>query len=153
EGRRHRRRECRVEGLEKGFDGDDDFWARGLNNWAEEQMLPWLEDPRKLVSGIFKDLAKTITTEDSKKIRELVRDAAIRPDRKLSARELEQVAVAAEQILAALEPLFKQQAKATGAKKGAISKHINRILDALIIGEVELVEEDEPIVKNIDMKK
>src|SRR5437016_6307274 len=64
----------------------------------------------------------------------------------------EQVAVAAEQILAALEPLFKQQAKATGAKKGAISKHINRILDALIIGDVEVVEEDEPIVAKVDMK-
>src|SRR5439155_22541576 len=146
EGRLQRRRDYFVKGGEKGFDEDDDFWARGLNNWAEEQALPTLEQARTLVSGIFKDLAKTITTEDSKKIRELVRDAAIRPDRKLSARELEQVATAAEQILAALEPLFKQQTKATGAKKGAISKHINRILDALIIGEVELVEEDEPII-------
>src|SRR5438093_1611197 len=148
EGRLQRRRDYFVKGVEKGFDEDDDFWARGLNNWAEEQMLPSLEDARKLVSGIFKDLAKTITTEDSKKIRELVRDAAIRPDRKLSGRELEQVAVAAEQILAALEPLFKKQAKAAGAAKGAISRHINRILDALLTGD-ELHEEDVDIVKNV----
>src|SRR5256885_8963682 len=57
----------------------------------------------------------------------LFRSAAIRDDRKLTPRELENVAVAAEQILKGLEPLFKQQAKATGSKKGAISKHINRI--------------------------
>jgi predicted DNA-binding transcriptional regulator YafY len=84
---------------------------------------------------MFVELVPQITTEDSKKIRELVRNAAIRPDRKLSPRELENVAVAAEQILSALEPLFKQQAKATGSKKGAISKHINRILDGLLEGE------------------
>src|SRR3989454_3379129 len=152
EDRLARRRDFFVKGAEKAFDEDDDFWARGLNNWAEEQALPTLEQARTLVSGIFKDLAKTITTEDSKKIRELVRDAAIRPDRKLSARELEQVATAAEQILAALEPLFKQQVKATGAKKGAVSKHIKRILDALIIGEEEVTEEDLPVVKTGDMR-
>ena len=151
EGRLQRRRDYFVKGAEKGFDEDDDFWARGLNNWAEEQVLPTIEDARTLVTGVFKDLAKTLTTEDAKKIRELVRDAAIRPDRKLSARELEQVASAAEQILTALEPLFKKQAKAAGAAKGAISRHINRILDALLTGD-ELHEEDVDIVKNVDMK-
>ena len=56
-----------------------------------------------------------------------------------------------EQILKGLEPLFKQQAKATGAKKGAISKHINRILDALLDGE-EIAEEDAKFVEGVDMK-
>jgi DNA-directed RNA polymerase subunit beta' len=151
EQRLQRRRDYFTKGAEKGFDEDDDFWVRGLANWAEEQGLPTLEDARSLVAGTFKDLAKTLTTEDSKKIRELVRDAAIRPDRKLTPRELEQVAVAAEQILAALEPLFKQQAKATGSKKGAISKHINRVLDALLDG-LEIHEEDEKLVEKIDFK-
>ncbi len=151
EGRLQRRRDYFVKGAEKGFDEDDDFWARGLNNWAEEQVLPALEQARTLVAGVFKELGKTLTTEDAKKIRELVRDAAIRPDRKLSARELEQVATAAEQILAALEPLFKKQAKAAGSAKGAISRHINRILDALLDG-TELHEEDVDVVKNVDMK-
>jgi DNA-directed RNA polymerase subunit beta' len=151
EGRLQRRRDYFVKGTEKGFDEDDDFWTRGLNNWAEEQALPPLEDARTLVGGVFKDLAKSLTTEDSKKIRELVRDAAIRPDRKLSARELEQVAVAAEQILAAIQPLEKQMAKATGAKKGAITKHIHRVVDALLTGD-ELNEEDAPLVKNVDLK-
>ena len=120
---------------EASFDEDDDFWTRGLSNWAEEQALPTLEEARDLVGGMFKDLAKKITTEDSKKIRELVRDAAIRPDRKLTPRELEQVAVAAEQILDAIAPLEKQLEKATGAKKGAITKHINRVVDALLDGD------------------
>jgi hypothetical protein len=100
---------------------------------------------------MFPDLVGQISTEDSKKIRELVRNAAIRDDRKLTPRELENVAVAAEQILSGLEPLFKQQAKATGSKKGAISKHINRILDALLEGD-EIAEEDAKLVAGIDMK-
>src|SRR5579862_3418571 len=61
------------------------------------------------------------------------------------------VSVAAEQVLAALEPLLKQHEKATGSKKGAISKHINRLIDALEAGE-ELPEEDQRLVANVDMK-
>src|SRR3712207_1685305 len=97
-----RRRESFLTGNENGFDEDDDFWSRGLSNWAEEQALPTLEDARTLLSGMFKELAQTITTEDSKKIRELVRNAAIREDRKLTPRELEIVATAALQIREAL---------------------------------------------------
>ena len=151
EGRLKRRREYFAKGKDKGFDEDDDFWARGLSNWAEEQAMPTLEDARTLAGGMFPDLVNQITTEDSKKIRELVRNAAIRDDRKLTPRELENVAVAAEQILKGLEPLFKQQAKATGAKKGAISKHINRILDALLDGD-EILEEDAKFAAGVDMK-
>src|SRR4029077_12129059 len=90
-------------------------------------------------------------TEDAKKIRELVRNAAIRDDRKLTPRELEQVSVAAEQILAAILPIEKDLEKATGAKKGAITKHIHRIVDGLLTGE-ELNEEDGQIASGVDMK-
>src|SRR5204862_3916992 len=138
-----RRRAYFAESKEKGFDEDDDFWTRGLATWAEEQALPTLEDARKLVSGLFLELVPQITTEDAKKIRELVRNAAIRDDRKLSPRELEQVATAAEQILAAIAPLEKELDKAAGAKKGAITKHIMRVVDALLLGE-EIHEEDQP---------
>jgi DNA-directed RNA polymerase subunit beta' len=113
--------------------------------------VPTLEEARELAGGMFPELVPQITTEDSKKIRELVRNAAIRDDRRLTPRELENVAVAAEQILTGLEPLFKQQAKATGSKKGAISKHINRILDALLEGD-EIAEEDAKFVEGVDMK-
>jgi DNA-directed RNA polymerase subunit beta' len=151
EDRLKRRRDYFAKGRDKGFDEDDDFWSRGLSNWAEEQALPTLEDARGLAGGMFVQLVGQITTEDSKKIRELVRNAAIRDDRKLTPRELENVAVAAEQSLGALDPLFKQQAKAAGSKKGAISKHINRILDALLDG-TEINEDDEKIVSSIDFK-
>jgi DNA-directed RNA polymerase subunit beta' len=151
EDRLKRRRDYFAKGRDKGFDEDDDFWARGLSNWAEEQAMPTLEDARGLAGGMFPDLVGQITTEDSKKIRELVRNAAIRDDRKLTPRELENVAAAAEQILGGLEPLFKQQAKATGSKKGAISRHINRILDNLLDGN-ETHEEDVKFVEKVDMK-
>jgi DNA-directed RNA polymerase subunit beta' len=151
EDRLKRRRDYFAKGKDKGFDEDDDFWARGLSNWAEEQGMPTLEEVRDLAGKMFPDLVGQITTEDSKKIRELVRNAAIRDDRKLTPRELENVAVAAEQILSGLEPLFKQQSKATGSKKGAISKHINRILDALLEGD-EIAEEDAKFVAGVDMK-
>ncbi len=151
EDRLKRRRNYFAKGTDKGFDEDDDFWARGLSNWAEEQGVPTLEEARSLAGGMFVDLVGQITTEDSKKIRELVRNAAIREDRKLTPRELENVAAAGEQILAGLDPLFKQQAKATGSKKGAISKHINRILDALLDGD-EIIDEDQQYVAGVDMK-
>src|SRR5438874_1835282 len=151
EDRLKRRRDYFAKGKDKGFDEDDDFWARGLSNWAEEQGLPSLEEARGLAGGMFVDLMGQITTEDSKKIRELVRTSAIRDDRRLTPRELETVAVAAEQTLKALEPLFKQQSKASGAKKGAISKHINRILDDLLDGN-EPHEEDAKFVEKIDQK-
>jgi DNA-directed RNA polymerase subunit beta' len=151
EDRLARRRDYFTKGKERNFDEDDDFWTRGLSNWAEEQALPTLEEARGLVGGIFVELAKEITTEDSKKIRELVRDKAIRPDRKLSPKELETVAVAAEQIREAVAPLRKQLAKATGSKKGAITKHVNRIVDALVSGD-ELNDEDQELVASVDQK-
>ena len=64
------------------------------------------------------ELVPKITTEDSKKIRELVRNTAIRDDRRLTPRELDQVGTAAEQIKAALAPLEKELEKATGRQEG-----------------------------------
>src|SRR5580765_5523602 len=146
-----RRRAYFAQGKDKGFDEDDDFWARGLSSWAEEQVLPPLEDARKLVSGMFVELVGQITTEDSKEIRELVRNAAIRDDRKLTPRELELVAVAAEQIRDALAPLRTEQNNATGSAKGAVSKHIKRVLDTLLTG-AEVHAEDAEIVGAVDAK-
>src|SRR5919197_37659 len=107
EQRLQRRREYFAKCKEKDFDEDDDFWARGLNNWAEEQGLPTLEEARALVGGLFVEISPTLSTEDSKKIRELVRNAAIRDDRRLTPRELETVASAALEIRGAIAPLRK----------------------------------------------
>src|ERR1700740_3092485 len=69
EDRLARRRDFFAKGKERNFDEDDDFWGRGLSNWAEEQALPTLEDARGLVNGLFVELVPQITTENSKKIR------------------------------------------------------------------------------------
>jgi DNA-directed RNA polymerase subunit beta' len=151
EDRLARRREFFAKGKERNFDEDDDFWVRGLNNWAEEQALPALDDARKLVNGLFVELVPQITTEDSKKIRELVRNSAIRDDRRLTPREIEQVASAAEQILESIKPLEKDLGKATGAKKGAITKHIHRVVDSLLEG-TDIHEDDVALVEGVDTK-
>ena len=59
-----RRRAFLSAGKDKGFDEDDEFWARGLSNWAEDQVLPGLEDARTLAGGIFPALAGSIAGED-----------------------------------------------------------------------------------------
>ena len=151
EDRLSRRRDLFVKGKERNFDEDDEFWSRGLSTWAEEQGLPTLDESRDLVGGIFKEVASKITTEDSKKIRELVRNSAIRDDRRLTPRELDQVASAATQIVEALRPLYSEAGKASGAKKGAVTKHINRVLEALLSGQ-EIEGEDSELVKDIDAK-
>ena len=147
-----RRRDYLAKGKEKNFDEDDEFWTRGLGNWAEEQAMPPLADARELVGGMFADLAPKVSTEDAKKIRELVRNSAIRDDRRLAPRELESVAQSAIEIRDALKPLRKELAKATGSKKGAITKHLNRVIDGLLQGG-ELNEEDAAIVAGVDQKR
>ena len=147
-----RRRNYLTKGADRGFDEDDEFWVRGLGNWAEEQEMPTLEEARDLVGGLFKEIVPKMSTEDAKKIRELVRSTAIRDDRRLQPREVENVAQTALEIQTALAPLYKDLAKATGSKKGAVTKHVNRILDGLL-GGGELNEEDSALVASVDQKK
>jgi DNA-directed RNA polymerase subunit beta' len=151
EQRVNRRRQYFTKGREKDFDEDDEFWVRGLLAWAEEQGLPTLEEARTLVGGIFVEVAGTVTTEDRKKIQELVRKAAIRDDRDLSSRELDMIAEVAVQIRAALAPLLAEAESAAGSKKGAITKHINRVLEALLGGEAP-TPDDEELIAQVDRK-
>jgi DNA-directed RNA polymerase subunit beta' len=146
-----RRRDYLVAGKDKGFDEDDEFWARGLSNWAEDQALPSLEEVRSLAGGIFPGLAKTIAHEDPKRLRELVRQTATRDDRRLAPRELESVATAAFEIRAALEPLRSDLEAASGSKKGAITKHLHKVLDQLLAGE-ELAGPDAELLASVDAK-
>ena len=146
-----RRRDYFAAGKERNFDEDDDFWARGLSNWAEEAALPPLEEIRTLGGKVFVELAKKVSNEDPRRLRELVRQTATRDDRRLAPREVESVAAAAREIEAALEPLRKDLDKATGSKKGAITKHVNRLQEALLEG-AELNEEDAAYVEGVDKK-
>ncbi len=151
EDRLSRRRDYFAAGKERNFDEDDEFWGRGLANWAEDQLLPPLEEARTLAGGIFPALAKSISLEDAKKIRELVRQTATRDDRRLAPREIESVAAAAQQIHDALDPLRAELAKATGSKKGAITKHLHKLVDSLVSG-AELSGEDAEIAASVDTK-
>ena len=151
DGRLARRRAFLAAGKDKGFDEDDEFWARGLANWAEDQVLPTLEEGRSLAGGILPNLAGSIASEDPKRIRELVRQTATRDDRRLAPREIESVATAAQEIRTSLEPLRADLEKSSGSKKGAITKHLHKLLDQLLAGE-ELSGDDAELVAAIDAK-
>jgi DNA-directed RNA polymerase subunit beta' len=146
-----RRRAYLSAGKDKGFDEDDEFWARGLSNWAEDQAMPSLEEARTLAGSIFPELAKTVAGEDPKRLRELVRQTATRDDRRLAPREIESVATAAQEIRTALEPLRNDLEKASGAKKGAITKHLHKLLDQLLSGE-KLSGDDAELVASVDAR-
>ncbi len=146
-----RRRDYFAAGKERNFDEDDDFWARGLSNWAEESALPTLEEVRSLGGSVFVQLAKSISNEDPRRVRELVRQTATRDDRRLAPREVESVAAAAMQIEAALQPLRGELEKSSGSKKGAITKHLKRLQESLLEG-TELNEEDAALADSIDKK-
>ena len=131
-----RRRAFFAQGKEKGFDEDDDFWARGLSTWAEEQVLPTLEDARKLVGGLFVEL---VAADHDRGLEE---DPRARPQRRDPRRPQARPRASSSRSpsrpsrsCAAIAPLEKELEKATGAKKGAITKHIHRVVDALLTGE------------------
>ncbi len=146
-----RRRDYFAASKERNFDEDDDFWTRGLSNWAEEAELPTLEEIRSLGGGVFVQLAKSISSEDPRRVRELVRQTATRDDRRLAPREVESVAAGAMQIVAALEPLRIELEKSSGSKKGAVTKHLKRLQEALLQG-ADVPEEDAELVASVDKK-
>ncbi len=151
EGRLNRRRQYLAAGKDRGFDEDDEFWARGLSNWAEDQGLPSLDEARDLGGGLFKNLAKSISLEDAKKIRDLVRQTATRDDRRLAPREVETVALAAQQMNEALDPIRAEIDRESGSKKGALTKRANKIVEAMLEG-TELEGEDAELVAQVDAK-
>src|SRR6478609_3673166 len=124
-----RRRQHFIDGSTKDFDEDDEYWARTLNNWAEEAGLPLLEDARGLANGLLKEASKRIAGEDPKKVRELVRDSAVRDDRRLNPKELDNVAgwaAAARELLAdelqlILDSKGPEKTKAKNAVKARLS--------------------------------
>ena len=142
-----------TKGSDRGFDEDDEFWVRGprqLGGGANAADARGRARARGWPSS--RKITPKVTTEDAKKIRELVRTTVIRDDRRLQPRELENVATTATEILTALAPLHKELKKATGSKKGAVTKHINRVLDGVLDGG-DLNEDDAALVAAVDRKK
>ena len=56
-----------------------------------------------------------------------------------------------QEIRTALEPLRNELEKASGAKKGAITKHLHKLLDQLLSGD-ELSGDDAELVASVDAK-
>ena len=61
------------------------------------------------------------------------------------------MAAAAVQIEAALAPLRAELEKATGSKKGAITKHLHKLLEQPLAGD-ELSGDDAELVSSVDAK-
>ena len=122
-----RRREFFASGATDGFDEDDEYWARTLAAWADDQGFPQLEEARELASGVLKDVARRIAGEDTRKVRELVRSAAVREDRQLSARELDAVAAWAKVALDSDEKAVTDAREGKGTAKSNGKKAIERI--------------------------
>ena len=126
-----RRRDYFIKGKEKDFDEDDDFWARGLSNWAEEQGCRRSRTPR--AGG--RPLRRGRAADHHRGLEEDPRARAQHGHPRRSqagAARVRAVATAAVQIREALAPLYKELAKATGSKKGAVTKHVNRVIDGLL---------------------
>ncbi len=142
EERMQRRRQFFVDGSDKGFDEDDDYWARTLNNWAEESGTPVLDDARKLAGGLLAEAAKRVAGEDPRKVKELVRETAIREDRRLGPKELDNVAAwaAAARTLIGTELDAMQELK--GSERTKARNALKPRLSFLGGDEVNLKEAD-----------
>ena len=137
-----RRRAFFAEGKEKGFDEDDDFWSRGLATWAEEQAAA---DARGRAQARRRALPGARPADHHRGCEE---DPRARPQRRDPRRP--QAHPARARVRRRRQPSRssprsgrsrRSSSKAAGAKKGAITKHIHRIVDALLTGE-ELTGDD-----------
>ena len=103
EDRLSRRRDYFAKGKERNFDEDDDFWGRGLSNWAEEQGVPsrigYLLDiaPKELEKVLY-FAASIVTSVDNEK---RAADLADLEDKVRA--ESERIYVDRDEALAALE--------------------------------------------------
>jgi DNA-directed RNA polymerase subunit beta' len=142
EERMQRRRQFLIDGSTKDFDEDDDYWSRTLSNWAEEGGIPVLEEARTLAGGLLPEVAKRIGGEDPKKVRELVRESAVRDDRKLAPKDLDNVAAwgAAARTLLANELTAIEESK--GPEKTKAKNVIKARMAWLGGGDAELKDPD-----------
>ncbi len=126
EERLQRRREFFISGADAELDDDDEYWVRMLGVWAETEGFE-LAAARGLAGGLLRDVAARIGGEDPKKVRELVHNAAVRDDRKLTARELDLLHGAAEALLAAAADTVDAVENGKGTAKGNARKQLDRL--------------------------
>ena len=149
EDRMQRRRQFLIDGSNKDFDEDDEYWSRTLNNWAEESGIPVLEDARTLAGGLLPDVAKRIGGEDPKKVRELVRESAVRDDRKLGPKDLDNVAAWG----GAARTLLASELEAIETSKGPEKTKAKNVIKARMAwlggGEADLKAPDQEWVEKL----
>ena len=143
ETRMQRRRQHFIDGATKDFDEDDEYWARTLNNWAEEQGLPPLDEARTLAGGLLAEVSKRVAGEDPKKVRELVRESAVRDDRKLASKELDNVAAWGAVARGMLLPELEAIEEAKGPEKTKARNAVKVRLTWLAGEDANLKETDE----------
>ena len=149
EERMQRRRQFLIDGSNKDFDEDDEYWSRTLNNWAEESGIPVLEDARTLAGGLLPEVAKRIGGEDPKKVRELVRESAVRDDRKLGPEDLDNVAAWG----GAVRTLLASELEAIETSKGPEKTKAKNVIKARMAwlggGEADLKAPDQEWVEKL----
>jgi len=113
-----RRRRYLATASEDGFDDDDEYWARMLNVWAEEQGFELATD-RQLAGGLLGEIATNLELTDPKRTREAIHKLAVREDRALTPKEVELVAGVAADALDYLKEPVNRVRTGKGAQKSA----------------------------------
>ena len=113
-----RRRKYIATGSEDGFDDDDEYWARMLNAWAEEQGFNLAED-RAASNGLLGEIAMQLTDTTKKVVSDTIHGLAVREDRDLSAKEVDAVAAVAADAVGILKEEIKRVRDGKGAQKSA----------------------------------
>ncbi|MGA0122985.1 MAG: hypothetical protein ACO3KD_08300, partial [Gaiellales bacterium] len=116
--RLQRRRLYIAKGAEDGFDDDDEYWARMLNAWAEEQGYSLAAD-RAAAGGRLSEVALQLTDTTKKVVSDTIHRIAVREDRDLTAKEVEAVAAVAADALDVLKEDVKRVRDGKGAQKSA----------------------------------
>ena len=143
EDRLKRRREYFTKGKERNFDEDDDFWVRGLSNWAEEQAMPPLEEARELVSKLFVERRQQDHDrglEEDPRARPQLRDPRRPPARRR--RSWRRSRTSAIQIREALKAALQGARQGDRLEEGRGHEAHQPRLDGLLVKKAQIHEED-----------
>ena len=113
-----RRRKYIATATEDGFDDDDEYWARMLNAWAEEQGFSLAED-RLAAGGLLAEIAIQLTDTTKKVVGDTIHRLAVREDRNLTPKEIDNVAAVAADAIDILKEEIKRVRDGKGAQKSA----------------------------------
>ena len=113
-----RRRKYIATGSEDGFDDDDEYWARMLNAWAEEQGFILAED-RQAAGGLLAQIAIQLEAMDKKRTADTIHRLAVREDRNLTPKEIDAVAAVAADAIDILKQEIARVRDGKGAQKSA----------------------------------